>query len=130
MSRSIGSDPSSLQMRNAKNTALGKRTQAKLNTKKAHHSAHQVRRQGMARGSWEGLDKGSSAYIQSNNGGYLAHSAQKARGANKPIDFSMAHTKGFSGTIKDRGTIRNMAHLSNKGSTAKMSKLMKLDSFF
>lgn len=78
--RNVGSQPSQSSVNTAKNTAIG-RNRGTIDSSPRPSSK--------PKGSWEGyMGGGYSTYLQANGTGYDAPSAQKARGARIPQDFS------------------------------------------
>ena len=76
------------------------------------------------KGSWEGLDKGSSTYIQMNGTGYLNPAIQKAR-YNKNFASHSGDLKQNSFTKRNfRSIIDNRTNNTMEGSSSQIVSLM------
>lgn len=118
--RNVGSDPSPETISATKNTAMG-------NNKGTITSSSGTR----LKGSWEGYMDAKSTYIQMNGTGYDAPSAQSARGARIPSDFSSSHNAKSIVTRSSLGSVNDYRlGRSANSSYNKLKNLTKLNRLF
>jgi hypothetical protein len=81
----------------------------------------QSSKQNVARGSWEGLDRGKSTHIQMNNSGYAAKSLQKARYEKGFASHKELENKNIQlDKPRNQGIINNYTNNSSPGSSSEI----------
>jgi hypothetical protein len=112
--RTLTSNKYAARVSSSKNSSVGADTSGAPST--SHESRARINRSDNIKGSWEGLDKSSSAYINMNGSGYDNKSIQTARNF-KPQ--SSHNSVNFS---KESFTKRNSLDIINNMSRSSSSK--------
>jgi hypothetical protein len=126
--RNIGSDPAPSSMQRAKDTAIGHNRRNSGPTNSASSLAPDNAPRG--RGSWEGYIHAPSTVIQMEGTGYLAKSAQKARGSKPGMNIADIYNRAPKFDTQSKGCMFDYTNCAKGSSIEKLNDHMELNNLF